>query len=136
MKLVLDTNIFVSALITKNTPPDRLYQAWIRGLFDVVTSNWQMAELKRVLNYPKLRPYILPNEASLLVENLDSMAIEAKDLKPIDASPDPDDNWILATAIAGKADRVVSGDKSDLLGLGSVQGIEIVTPRTVLKELT
>ena len=136
MKLVLDTNIFVGALLTKNTPPDQLYQAWIRGLFDVVTSDWQVEELKRVLSYPKLRPYIQPNEASLLVENLDSVAILVDDLEPMDASPDPDDNWILATAIAGKVDLIVSGDKSDLLTLGLVKGIKIVTPRRALDSLS
>ena len=71
VKQVLDTNILVSALLTKNTPPDQLYQAWIRGLFDLVSSDWQLNELKRVLTYPKLRPYILPNEADLLIENLE-----------------------------------------------------------------
>ena len=132
MKLVLDTNILISALLTKNTPPDQLYQAWIRGLFDLVSSDWQLEELKRVLDYEKLRPFIREHEASLLVENLDSIAIMVADLVPIEASPDPDDNWIIATAIAGEADVIVSGDKSDLLAFGSVKDVEIVNPRTAL----
>ncbi len=132
MKLVLDTNILISALLTKNTPPDQLYQEWVRGRFDLVSSNWQLEEIKRVLGYAKLRPLIKENEASLLIENLDSMAIMVSELVPIEVSPDPDDNWIIATAIAGEADMIVSGDKSDLLALGSVQSIQIVTPRAAL----
>jgi len=132
VKLVLDTNILISALLTKNTPPDQLYQAWVQGAFDLVSSDWQLEELKRVLGYKKLRPFIREHEASLLIENLDSIAIMVADLVPITASPDPDDNWIIATAIAGEADMIVSGDKSDLLSLGSVQGIGIVNPRTAL----
>ena len=38
MRLVLDTNILVGALITTGTPPDRLYQAWLRGDIELVTS--------------------------------------------------------------------------------------------------
>lgn len=136
MKLVLDTNILISALLTKNTPPDQLYQHWVNGLFDVVSSDWQLDELKRVLGYKKLRPFILESEASLLIENMDSIAIMVSDLAPIEVSADPTDNWIIATAIAGKANLIVTGDKSNLLVLGSVQGIEIVNPRTALNLFT
>ncbi len=132
MKLVLDTNILVSALLTKNTPPDQLYQQWVSGRFDLVSSDWQLDELKRVLGYKKLRPFILKSEASLLIENLDSIAFMVSDLVPIQVSPDPTDNWIISTAIAGEANMIVSGDKSDLLALGSVKGIEIVNPRNAL----
>lgn len=119
-------------MLTKNTPPDQLYQAWVRGLFELVSSDWQLAELKRVLGCTKLRPFIREHEASLLIENLDSIAIMVTDLVPIEASPDPDDNWIIATAIAGEADMIVSGEKSDLPVLGSVQGADIVRPRAAL----
>lgn len=136
MKLVLDTNILISALLTKNTPPDQLYQHWVNGLFDVVISDWQLDELKRVLGYKKLRPFILESEASLLIENMDSIAIMVSDLAPIEVSAGPTDNWIIATAIAGKANLIVTGDKSDLLVLGSVRGIEIVNPRTALNLFT
>lgn len=136
MKLVLDTNILISALLTKNTPPDQLYQHWVNGLFDVVSSDWQLDELKRVLGYKKLSPFIMESEASLLIENMDSIAIMVSDLAPIEVSADPTDNWIIATAIAGKANLIVTGDKSDLLVLGSVQGIEIVNPRTALNLFT
>ncbi len=136
MKLVLDTNILISALLTKNTPPDQLYQHWVNGLFDVVSSDWQLDKLKRVLGYKKLSPFIMESEASLLIENMDSIAIMVSDLAPIEVSADPTDNWIIATAIAGKANLIVTGDKSDLLVLGSVQGIEIVNPRTALNLFT
>ena len=47
-------------------------------------------------------------------------------------SPDPDDNIILATAIAGGADIVVSGDKRDMLALGEVEGIRNMTARDAM----
>jgi uncharacterized protein len=54
------------------------------------------------------------------------MAISVTSLPIVSYSPDPDDNIILATAIAGKANYLVSGDKSDLLKLGVVEDIFIL----------
>ena len=49
MRVVLDTNILIGALITKGTPPDRLYRAWLRGVIELVTSTAQLAEIADVL---------------------------------------------------------------------------------------
>ena len=132
MRVVLDTNVLVSALITRGTPPDQLYQAWEAGSFDLVTSTVQVAELARVLAYEKLRPYLHQEEAEALLESIGAVAEVVDDLPALDISRDPDDNAILATAVAGEADLLVTGDKSDLLALKSVHGIAIVTPRQAL----
>lgn len=135
MRIVLDTNVLVSALITKGTPPDRLYNAWKKKQFELVTSVWQLQELSGVLNRPKLQHYLtdlsLPQLISELSENSDVMT----DLPTVLLSPDPKDNPILATAIAGDADYLVTGDKRDLLSLIDVQGIPIITPRIALQKL-
>lgn len=136
MRIVLDTNVLVSALLTKGTPPDLLYQAWEAGSFDLVTSEAQLAELERVLRYEKLRPYIRREEAEALLDTIGAVATVVGDLVEIDLSRDPDDNAILATAIAGRADLVVTGDRSDLLSLKVVDGIPIVTPRQALERIT
>ena len=135
MNLVLDSNVLVSALLTKGTPPDQLYRAWINGRFDLVTSDWQIDELKRVLGYEKLKRYIKPMEASLLLENLDAMAEIVTVTQARSESPDPDDNWILATAVTGEADLLVTGDKNDLLRLKQVEGVRIVNAREALKRI-
>jgi putative PIN family toxin of toxin-antitoxin system len=135
VRIVLDTNVLVSALITKGTPPDVLYQAWDAGSFQLVTSAAQLRELERVLAYPKLRPFITQDEAEALLETIGTAALVIGELSDIDLSPDPDDNVILATAVAGEADLLVTGDKSGLLELGSVCGIPIVTPRQALRRI-
>ena len=56
-------------------------------------------------------------------------------LPDIDISPDPDDNLILATGVAGQVDMIVSGDKSDMLALGHIEGIPIVPPRIAVWQL-
>ena len=135
MRIVLDTGILISALITKSTPPDMLYQGWRKGLFDLVSSHEQLEEIERVLSYKKLERFIKRDEAQILLDGLYRMSDIQDQLPPIDLSPDPDDNIIIATAIAGKADYLVSGDKGDLLSLKSAENIPIVTARQMVKIL-
>ena len=127
VKIVLDTNILVSALITKGTPPDLLYQAWSVGDFGLVTSDRQFDELTRVLAYEKLQRYIKPQAASVLLANMQEMAEMVTGLRKVDYSPDPDDNWIIATALQGGAEYIVSGDKRDMISITSVEDIKIMT---------
>ena len=133
MKLVLDTSVLVSALLTKGTPPDQLYRAWKARRFALAISTWQINELRRVLGYEKLRPYLNGFEASMLLENIDATAQIVEVAAPRTESPDPDDNWILASAVLSQADLLVTGDKNDLLQLKQVEGIKIVNARTALE---
>ena len=55
-------------------------------------------------------------------------------LPVVDASPDPDDNYLLALAVAGRADFLVTGDKRDLLGLAIYRGTKILTVRDFLAQ--
>ena len=135
MRVLLDTNILIGALITKGTPPDGLYQGWLRGEFDLVTSAAQMAEIANVLARPRLQRFLSTDEAEAIVENIHTRALVLDDLPSMNLSPDPKDNPILAAAIAGKADLIVSGDKKHVLALEEVGGIPIVTAREALKRL-
>ena len=136
VRIVLDTNILIAALITKGTPPDDLYQAWLKGEFELVTSTVQIAEVAEVLTRPRLRKYLDADEAAAIVENIDTRAHILAHPPNLDLSPDPKDNPILAAAIAGKADLIVSGDKKHMLALGEVEGIPIVTAREALDRLS
>ncbi|ODS24050.1 putative toxin-antitoxin system toxin component, PIN family [Candidatus Endobugula sertula] len=135
MRIVLDTGILVSALITKDTPPDWLYQSWCKQAFTLVTSEEQLEEIKRVLSYKKLERFINQSEAQILLEALHRKADIATDLPFVELSPDPDDNRIIATALAGQADYLVSGDKADLLSLGMAHDIPILTARQMAERL-
>ena len=135
MRVVLDTNILIGALITTGTPPDRLYRAWLRGEMELVTSAAQLAELAEVLARPRLQKYLDADEAEAIVGNMRARALVLEAPPDVDLSPDPKDNPILAAAIAGKADLIVSGDKRHMLALGEVEGIAIVTARDALDRL-
>ena len=133
MRIVLDTNVLVSALITRGTPPDQLYQAWLRNEIELVTSSAQIDELADVLSRPKLRKYVDPTDAAELISDIHLRAIVIRDMPIPRRSPDPKDDAILATAVAGDAELVVSGDKRDILVLREVEGIPIRTARDALQ---
>ena len=132
MRIVLDTGILIAALITRDTPPDRIYQAWRKRRFELVTSEWQLEEFRRVSRYPKLRKYLQPIEAGNLVSGLRHQARLLDDLPDVEFSADPDDNPLLAMAIAGEVDYLVSGDKRDVLALKKVGKARIITARRLL----
>ncbi len=135
MRVVLDTGILIAALITRKTPPDQIYQAWRKKKFDLITSEWQLSEFRRVSRYPKLRKYLLPSEAGNMINGLRYQALVLTDLPTLEISPDPDDNPVLAMAVAGEADFLVSGDKRDLLALKIIEKTKIVTARNFLTKL-
>ena len=129
MRVILDTHILISALITKGTPPDNLYQAWLNGEIEVVMTAAQIAEIRDVLVRPRLKRFIHTDDAVAIVGNIDECALVLTDAPVVDISPDPSDHPILAAAIAGKVDLIVSGDKKHMLALREVQGIPVVTAR-------
>ena len=132
MRIVLDTNILVSALITKGTPPDQLYQAWLRNEVELVTSAAQIDEVTDVLARPRLRRYVDPDEAAQMVAAIHQRATVLSDVPVTKRSPDPKDDPILAAAVAGDAELVVSGDRTDMLALVHVEGIPIRSAREAL----
>ena len=135
MRVVLDTNILIDALITKGTPPDSLYQAWLRGTIGLVTSTTQVGQLADVLARRRLRKFLDPDEAKSIVENINTRALILDALPSVFLSPGPMDNHILATAIPGDVELIVSGDKRDMLAAGEIENIPIVTAREALERL-
>ena len=135
MRVVLDTGVLIAALITADTPPDRIYQAWRKGRFKLVTSSWQLDEFRRASRYEKLRQFLKPNEAGNLVNGLKRHAIVLTELPEVDLSRDPQDNPVIGMAIAGDADFLVSGDRRGVLALKRIGSTRIVTAAEFLKVL-
>ena len=136
VRVVLDTNILINTLITKGTPPDNLYQAWLNGEIEVVMTAAQIAEIRDVLVRPRLKRFIHTDEAVAIVENIDAYALVLTDAPVVDISPDPNDNPILAAVFAGKVDLIISGDKKHMLALREVQGVPVVTAREAAERIS
>jgi uncharacterized protein len=135
MRVVLDTGILIAALITSGTPPDAIYRAWRKKCFELITSEWQLDEFRRVSRYPKLRTYLKSADAGNLVNGLRREATVLSDLPTVDLSPDPNDNPVLAMALAARADILVTGDRRDLLALGAIGSTGILSARQFVDEL-
>ncbi|HEX7022770.1 MAG TPA: putative toxin-antitoxin system toxin component, PIN family [Trueperaceae bacterium] len=132
MRVVLDTNLLVAARISSQGAPGTIYRAWQSGGFTLVTSEWQLDEFRRVSRYGRVKRYIRPAEAGKLVTGLKARAQVIDKLPALDCSPDPDDNNVLAMAVVGRADYLVTGDKRDLLVLGKLAGTQILKARDFL----
>ncbi len=132
MRLVIDTNIIISALLSANSLPAHLITLWRAGRFDLLTSSDQLDELMRVTRYPKIRTRLSPALAGSLINEIRTLAIPLNKLPTITASPDPHDNYLLAMAAAGSADFLLTGDKRDLLALRRFEGTKITTVRDFL----
>ncbi|MBI3045913.1 MAG: putative toxin-antitoxin system toxin component, PIN family [Betaproteobacteria bacterium] len=136
MRLVLDTNVVAAGLLWEG-PPNRLVEEAFEGKIELATSAALLVELEGVLLRAKFARQIA--KQSLSIAGLVLRYAELAQLAhPAPIAPvvlrDPDDDHVLACAIAAKADLVVSGD-SDLLELGQYQGIPIVNPAEALTRL-
>lgn len=135
MRLVLDTNVIVSA-IGWSGPPSAVLEALIAGQHTLVTTPELLSEVTRALSYPKMRVIATqPATAEILrwLHQPEHLVPAREHLTVI--LEDPSDDRVLEAALAGRADYIVSGDQH-LLRLGSFRGIPIVAPRQLLEEDT
>ena len=93
MRVVLDTNILISALLLTHSAPAQAVIAWRRGQFELVTCELQLQELRDVTRRPKIRSLIRPAMAGEMVNQLRNMALMVDKLPPVEYSPDPFDNF-------------------------------------------
>jgi hypothetical protein len=129
MRVILDTNVLLGALISPHGPPDAIYRAWRAARFDLVTSVVQLDELRRVSRYPKLKSILPAHRVGTMVNNL-QRAIVLEQLPSLQngiEANDPSDAFLLA--LAGEADYLVTGDRrAGLLQRGAIGRTRIVTP--------
>jgi len=129
MRVVLDTNILVSALIAPGGRPAAIIDAWLDGKFTLLTCAEHLDELRATLEKPRVAGLIKPYRAGRLVNQIKKLAEDTDPLPRVKRSPDPGDNFLLAMAETGKADYLVTGDKSDLLALSRHHATQIVSAR-------
>jgi putative PIN family toxin of toxin-antitoxin system len=136
MRAVVDTNILVSYLITHRPPVAEVIDVHLaRGDFTLLTSPALLEELDRVLQYPRLHRYYDVETRVRFVALIAALG-EIVDL-PEEVPRicrDPADDWVIACAVIGGADVIVSGDR-DLLDLGQVGEIPVLSVRQFLARL-
>jgi putative PIN family toxin of toxin-antitoxin system len=136
-RFVIDTNVFVSGLISGEGPPARILLAVRNHRAIHLVSDPIVEEYLRVLDYPRIRKFRKINDAfvadiaAYLVYQTERIELRSR----ISMSADPDDDVFLNTAVDGRATLLVSGDKTDLLALRSIESIPIVSAREVVERL-
>ncbi len=125
MKVVVDTNVFISGVFFTG-PPYHILKAWRDGRIEILLSREIFDEYHRVGNelvykFPKIDlnrilEYLLIHAEFVFISDL-----------PMQICDDPDDDKFIACAIAGKSDLIVSGDKH-LLRVSGYEGINVLTP--------
>lgn len=131
MRVVLDTNVLLSALLSPHGSSDAIYRAWRNARFELVTSTVQIDELRRASRYAKFKDVLQPHRVGTMVNTM-QRAILLDPLPPlpdtIEAS-DPNDTFLLAMALTGEADYLVTGDhRAGLLQRAIIGRARIVTP--------
>lgn len=136
MRAVIDTNVLLSALLWGGTP-HALFEHVRNGTVTLISSPALLAELARVITRPKFDAIFLRSKTSptktlaevrLLAEVIDPPPL------PQSVCRDPDDDAVLALALAAQADMVISGDE-DLLCLNPFGRIPVLTPAQALQKV-
>lgn len=137
MKVVLDANVYVSSLISPLGNLKKIVEYWGEGHLEVLLSVPIIAEIGRVLRYPRIARRHKQDERNIqrFLKLLSSQATVTHPTIIVDAvKEDETDNRYLECAIAGEAEYIVSGDKH-LLALREFQGIVILPPTAFIKLL-
>jgi uncharacterized protein len=135
MRVILDTNVLVAALIAPNGPPHHLFEAFLGDRFTLVTGSMQVEEFSRVTRYPAIRSRIHPAQAGRMLNAIRSLAVNIENPLTRSVSRDPHDDYLFAMAQAGEADYLVTGDKADVLALVRHGKTQIVTVQKLIEIL-
>ena len=134
MRVVFDTNVLISALITTGKPRE-LFQMAAKRKIQLITSKEILKEFTEVASDPRIKKYADQQDVIAFLKIIDTAAKITKIKSQFTAiDEDPDDDVVLRTAVDGKANYIASGDKH-LLSKGTFKGIRILTVDETLKLL-
>jgi putative PIN family toxin of toxin-antitoxin system len=135
MRIVLDTNVLISAFLSRMGAPFQIMQLTRTSDMVLVMSRAVFQELERVIHYPYLRAHAdySDNQVERFLRGIEQASFWIpvnQTLAVVEA--DESDNRFIELAVSGKAQYIITGDKRHLLPLRRYQGIEIVSPTEFL----
>lgn len=135
MRVVLDTNVLLSALISPHGAPDTIYRAWRSAKFDIVTSTTQLDELRRASRYPKFKSILQPAKVGTMINNLQHTIILDRLTIKVEIK-DPNDAFLLSMAMISEAHYLITGDRcAGLLQKENIGRTRILTPTAFCSEV-
>lgn len=139
MRIVIDTNVLVSAFLSSHGSPAEVFREYERGSFDLLVTEPILTEYQQALKYPKVQAHHQMSHAEVasVIETFRRAAIVVMPQVPVQPNlADKDDIKFFACAVAGEGEYIVSGDRL-VQDVGAYRGIQVLSPSlflTVLKE--
>lgn len=134
-RVVLDVNVLVSGFPAPNGIPGILVRRWLRGNFEVIVSEHILSGVQRAWENPYFSERYDAEQAARAMRLIRRYALTVEPARSVyEFAEDEEDDLVVATAVAGQAAYVVTGDKW-LLRLGRYNDIEILSPRDFLTRL-
>jgi predicted nucleic acid-binding protein len=128
MIVLLDSNIFFSALISPIGAPRAIYDAWLRGRFRLVTCQQQLDEIRIASRNAKVRALLHPSEVGEMMNHIHGANLWQEPLPRKHHATDPADSYLLDLIDAAQPDYAVTGHKrSGLLELDKLGRTKILT---------
>ncbi len=131
MIIVIDTNLYISALINDNSRK-RLDVVLSNKTYDILVSDALLQELIEVANRPKFRKYASVVQTETFIQLMMERATFIDTTSEVKLSPDPKDDFLLVLCLDGEANYLLTGNKIDLLDLKSFHQTQIITLSTFL----
>lgn len=129
IRAVVDTNVLVSGFISPSSHPRQIFRRWRAGDFVLVTSHGIIEEVSHTLYSPRIQVkyHLTQNDIQAFVLALRHQGdCVSGELALSGVAPDPGDDKVIACAVEGKADLIVTGDKA-LQRLGRYEDIRIIS---------
>ncbi len=131
MRVILDTNILVSACLTPQGTPATIVELALLGSFTLCLSRDMLNEYQEVLARPKFSRH--SDRIETLLEGVEEIALLVEPQNRLTLSLDEEDNRILECALAAKADLLVTGNRKHFPA--SIGNTRVVSPRDFLPQL-
>lgn len=136
IRAVLDTNVLASGVTHSQGTSGRIFLAWRRRAFALVTSDHILAELERTLEGRYFKKQLTNREREGVVARIRRQAwVVEVTVRPVGVDLKEPDALVLGTAMSGAAEFLVTGDEA-CLAIGSHEGIQVVSPRQFLNALS
>mgnify|MGYP002075765757 CR=1 FL=1 len=137
MRIVIDTNVLISAFLSSYGSPAEVFREYEHGSFDLLVSEPILVEYQQALTYPKvqMRHQLSDTDVAHTIEEVrrGSIVVTPKSTVALNIS-DKDDIKFFACAVAGEGEYIVSGDRL-VQDVGAYKGIQVLSPSLFLTVL-
>jgi hypothetical protein len=136
MLVLLDSNIFISSMLSRHRSPGIIYDAWLQGRFRVITCQEQIDEIREACRNTKFRDRLQPHHVGTMLNHLYGATVWTGPLPRRHEAVDPADSYLLDLIEAAQPDYAITGDKrSGLLQQGKLGRTKMMSATLFVSEV-